>query len=412
MTNCSRWGVWTMCAAMSIALGCYDTGVRDVDAPSDAPTGPPSFSERCALAWLRTIPVDPAGVGFVTSIAVDRDENVLVSFDNSDAFTVDGVRYPGGAYLMGVDRENRLQLPPIERVVRLASAGGRIIGAVTDASGMSRLVEIDARTGETLRDFGGFRAEGIWEPEAAFVGETLVWSMTVRGEFALPGEPIRVWPVVDVVVAARPDGWRGIAEFHDRMILTRSPEGALLMGARGPLCFNGVCQDALSTRRLVAEDGSVRSVPEALLDRYAFGIRALDDGSFVTAGPGLAAWNTSGEMRWMQPVPSHSLRGWGVDARGGRVVALTRIEGEPTVFLGEVRIEVGVHTQGLFVEFALTDGTPLRWWRIENLDDGRSGLGWFVMGSSGRVYVTGSADPIVDVCGMRVTDGLFIAAVD
>ena len=110
----TKWSRWSVCAAMSGVLGCYDTGVRDVDAArSDAPT----FSERCNLAWLRTVPVDHAGLGYVTSIAVDRDENVLVSFDNSDAFTVDGVRYPGGAYLMGVDRENRLQVPPMERVV-------------------------------------------------------------------------------------------------------------------------------------------------------------------------------------------------------------------------------------------------------------------------------------------------------
>ena len=403
---------------MGGALGCYDTGGRgDVDAARvDAPTGPPTLPERCELAWLRTIPVS-AGLGFVISIATDREENVLVSFYNSDTFTLDGVRYPGGEYLVGFSRENRLQFPPVERSVRLTSTAGRIIGAGTDSSGMTSLVEIDGRTGVTLRDFGIFRAEELWEPEAAFVGETLVWSMTVGGEFAFPGAAMRVLPRgTGIVLAIRPGGWRGVAEWEGRVPMTASREGALLMGAPGPLCFNGVCQDVLSRRRLVAEDGSVRSVGEAQVDgdEFAVRIRALDDGSLVTFGLGLTAWDPSGASRWTRDVPWLFFHeGWGIEERAGRVVTMTRIEDMPMAMVGDLPLNVGSSRQELFVDFSLTDGTPLRWWHIEDPDrGGRTGASWYVMGASGRSYATGIADPIVDVCGMRVTDGLFIAAFD
>ena len=69
--------------------------------------------------------------------------------------------------------------------------------------------------------------------------------------------------------------------------------------------------------------------------------------------------------------------------------------------------------QDVFVDLALTDGAPLRWWHIENPGGGsRSGVKWFTMGESGRSYAAGIADPVVDVCGMRVMDGLFVAAFD
>ena len=167
-------------------------------------------------------------------------------------------------------------------------------------------------------------------------------------------------------------------------------------------------------RRLVAEDGSARSVPEAPIDQDSFGIRALDNGSFVTVGAGLAAWNANGERRWLQNVPSFFyLQSWDVDERGGRVVAMTRVEGEPAVFLGEVRLDLGAHRQELFIEYAHTDGTPLRWWRIENPELlEHAGRNLLVMGASGRSYTTGIADPFVDVCGMRATNGVFIAAFD
>lgn len=427
MTKWSRWGVWSVCAAMSGALGCYDSDGRgDVDASrSDAPTGPPTLPEQCNLAWLRTIPVDPDGLGFVISIATDRDENVLVSF-YAGAFTLDGAYYPGGSYLMGLDRENRLQFPPIARGVRLTSTEGRILGAVIGLSGMTSVVELDGRTGTTLRDFGAFRAEELWEPEAAFVGETLVWSMTVGGAFDFPGEPLRVLPRgTGIVLAIRPDGWRGVAEFDSpipmgstgQIPMTSSPDGALLMGAPGPLCFNGVCQDVRSMRRLVQEDGSVTGVPEAQVDREAFAtqLRVLSDGSLMTLSSWPARWRADGDLRWTHDYEPWAffVNGWGVEERAGRVVTMIHAEDAPTAMLGALRLELGAATQDVFIDFSLTDGTPRRWWHIENPDrGGRTGASWFVMGASGRSYATGIADPIVDVCGMRVTDGLFIAAFD
>lgn len=425
MTKWSRWGVWSVCVAMIGALGCYDSDGRgDVDASrvdasrSDAPTGPPTLPEQCNLAWLRTIPVDATELGFVISIATDRDENVLVSFFIGGGFTLDGVGYPGGDYLMGLDRENRLQVRPTARAVRLTSTEGRILGAVYGLGGMTSVVELDGRTGETLRDFGAFRAEEFWEPEATFVGETLVWSMTVAGEFAFPGEPLRVLPRgTGIVLAIRPGGWRGVAEWEGRVPMTASPDGALLMGAPGPLCFNGVCQDVRSMRRLVHEDGSVTGVPEARVDREAFAaqLRTLSDGSLMTLGSWPARWRADGELRWTHDYEPWAffVNGWGVEERAGRVVTMIHVADTPTAMLGGLGLALGAVTQDVFVDFSLTDGTPLRWWHIENPDGaGRSGATWYVMGASGRSYATGIADPIVDVCGMRVTDGLFFAAFD
>jgi hypothetical protein len=362
----------------------------------------------------------------VTSIATDRDENVLVSFENYNVFVLDGVSYPGGAYLMGLDRENRLQVRPSERQVVLTSTEGRIISAATDSSGMTSLVELDGRTGEALRYFGAFRAQELYNPEAAFVGETLVWSMTVGGEFAFPGAAMRVLPRgTGIVLAIRPDGWLGVAEFDSpipmassgQIPMTSSPDGALLMGAPGPLCFDGVCQDVRSMRRLIHEDGSVTGVPEARVDREAFAmrLRALSDGSLMTLSSWPARWSADGDLRWTHEYESWAffLNGWGVEERAGRVVAMIRAEDTPSAMLGALGLEFGAGTRDVFVDFSLADGTPRRWWQIEDPDGaGRSGAMWFTMGESGRTYAAGIADPIVDVCGTRVTDGLFIAAFD
>lgn len=433
MTKSTAWVV-PLCVGLGGAVGCYETttpraldaATPNVDAPRpDAPVTPGVLPQRCNLAWLRTVMVDPAVDANVLGAAVDREENVLLSFENPAAFIFDGVSYRAGYYLMGVDRENRLQVRPTERALSLFPVDGRIIGIEFDESGAVNVRELDGRTGGSLHDYGAFRVAAILDPHLAFAGDTLLISMAAIGELSFPGAaPRMLVEYSGVVLAARPDGWRGIAVLDPldvgratgQLPMGQTRDGGLLYGRQGALCFDGVCQDASSTRRLIRADGSVTSVPEGQIDREGspWQMQGLSDGSLVTRGGGVVeGWDAAGTRRWSRDESWFvDLPAWDVEDRVGRFVTAGQVWDAPSTMLAGLRVELGGVDQSVFVDLSVTDGTPLRWWSALSLGERWSYLESPMLGPTGRTYATGVARSMMDVCGVQVSDALVLAAFD
>jgi len=404
----------------SIALaGCYDHhGRSEADAGRDAAAvdAPAAFAERCSLAWVRSIPVNPETLGFVSAVAVDRDQNVVVSFHNFAPFELDGPRLEGG-YTLGLSPDNEVRFVRRSDTVWVVPAGERIVQLVySDASSSWLVSELDGRTGATLRTFGTLIAgRPFYESGAAFVGDTLVLSLSVQGDVSTFGGPTRTYaPWTRLVFALGNGPPRAVAEFVEASVSLIETAGGVQMMVRPAqaLCVEGVCSGASSARFAIEADGTTSPIPSAPIDDpsvYTDRWAPLPDGTSFTFYHDLVRWSPPGEALWTTPV-SASFSDFGASSR--RVVTVFATNGETAQYAGSLSFEVSADPQDLFIEFDVATGTASRWWNITNSGDGRSGLGPSAMASSGRFFAGGIADPVVDICGTRVEEGLFIAAFD
>jgi hypothetical protein len=385
-----------------------DAGGRGADAALDA--GPPTFEERCVIAWAREVAVDPAWIGLVSDFAVVEvggEERVLAIYATSADLAL--------GRFVGSSGEG-----PIEptSLVRLAASEGHAFGAGSDPGGGDRVrfVEIDPRDGRELRSLGVAHIDQLSDLEAVALAETTVLRFTTGEVFGLVDSTPR--PRGSAVLLTSRAGTLEVLSLGVNGGLVALPEGAALMtDTDQQLCADGVCRGSPGNHHVVRADGTVRSRTdrERAMATTPRASAALDGGDWIDLSFGtLTRWRADGTAADTTPVPfEFNVQELGGDAARTRVVTHTSISADAYVLRGGAMLPAGEGPRDVLVTWALPSLTPIAYATFRGAaDGGRSGVVFARVGPSGRRYVSVIADPVAEVCGRRFEHSIAIVALE
>jgi len=278
----------------------------------------------------------------------------------------------------------------------------------------ARFAELEPRSGRELRTLGTLWADEIRQLEIVSSGDRDVISFGVIESFGMEAPEPRPRGS-NVVLVSDAAGLRVLGTDAFLGALVSLPEGPTLLAAPdSQLCAESVCLGAPGNRHALRDDGGVTSHTDAdrLYAARAWAAVARGDGTWLELGDALRHYDADGRLLATVELP-FNFNVFELDGDDTRFVTHTYIEAGPARRLtATVSLPPVVAASELFITWDGATLAPLRYAAVAAAPEVRSGLHTLSVGADGRFYVTGIADPTIDVCGRTFERSIFVIALE